>query len=243
MPSAFPASVLVVDDEPIVLDLVSRVLRGKGIDFRTAVNADEALSLLSTQGFGCMLADKNLPGIDGMEIVRRVRKSQPYCACILMTAYASTDSAVEALRLGAVDYLEKPFDDLEQVANRVEGAVKAMRAEFERQAVLARLGIFRGEISQNDAPAGEQAELATPIEMLEARVQQATSDLRKRSLHLLSRLVASKAAGREVLLSGEALLEELLRMRRAGSPGDDELHRLELLLGEHLALARHAQSR
>ena len=78
---------------------------------------------------------------------------------------------------------------------------------------------------------------------LEGRVRHATSDLRRRSLHLLSRLVASKAAGREVLLSGEALLEELRRIRDAGGADRAELRRIEEKLEEHLALARHAQSR
>src|SRR5207245_7260271 len=69
-------------------------------------------------------------------------------------------------------------------------------------------------------------EPATPIEILQSRVQHATSDLRRRSLHLLSRLVASKAAGREVLLSGEALLDELRRLRDAGGARAAELQRI-----------------
>src|SRR5205085_1575648 len=146
-----------------------------------------------------------------------------------------------ALRLGAVDYLEKPFDDLERIAGRIDDAVRAMKAEYERRAVVARLRLFQGELPSNDAPTeeeeGEDAELATPVEILEARVQQATGDLRKRSLHLLSRLVASKAAGREVLLSGELLLDDIRRMRQQGGAGTDELRRLEDLLEDHLALA------
>jgi hypothetical protein len=74
-------------------------------------------------------------------------------------------------------------------------------------------------------------------------VKHATSDLRRRSLHLLSRLVASKAAGREVLLSGEALRDELRRLTQAGNTDPDELRRLEQKLDQHLALVRHAQNR
>jgi CheY-like chemotaxis protein len=240
--------VLVIDDESVVLDLFQRLLPAKGLTIRTAKNADEAFDLLSREGFGCVLADKNLPGLDGIEIVRRVRVSQPYCACIVMTAYASTESAVQALRLGAVDYIEKPFEDLDRLAARIDDAVRAMKGEYERRAVIARLSLFQGEVPQNDAPELDDAAEAgpapsTPIEILEARVQHATSDLRRRSLHLLSRLVASKAAGREVLLSGEALLEEVRRLRQSGSAQGEELRHLEDKLEEHLALARHAQSR
>jgi len=239
--TAFPSSVLVVDDEPVVLDLFQRVLGEKGISIRTASNADEALALLEREGFGCLLTDKNLPGLDGIEIVRRVRQSQPFCACIVMTAYASTGSAVEALRLGAVDYLEKPFDDLARVVDRIEEAVRQMRAEYERRGPAARLRL----VASDGEPQAEAAanDGATPIEILQARVEHAASDLRSRSLHLLSRLVATKAAGREVLLSGEALLEELRALREDGAAGSSQLARLEQRIEDHLALARHAQSR
>src|SRR3954454_9253616 len=150
---AFSPSVLVIDDEPIVLDLFQRVLSERGLAIRTARSAEEAFALIEREGFGCVLADKNLPGLDGIELIRRVRQVQPYCACIVMTAYASTASAVEALRLGAVDYIEKPFDDLDRVAARVDDALKAMKDEYDRQVLLARLRVVQGsEAPQNDAP-------------------------------------------------------------------------------------------
>lgn len=248
--TSFSSTVLVVDDEPVVLDLFQRVLGSRGMAVRTARNAEEAFALIDSEGFGCMLTDKNLPGVDGIELVRRMRQLQPYCACIIMTAYASTASAVEALRLGAVDYLEKPFDDMDRIAARVDNALKAMKDEYDRQVLLAKLRAVQGGESQNDTPedttivepAIEPAQ-ATPLEILETRVHHATADLRRRSLHLLSRLVATKAAGREVLLSAEALLEEVRQMRSGGSAASVELEQIEQKLQEHLQLARHAQSR
>ncbi len=152
----FSSSVLVVDDEPVVLDLFKRVLGNRGMTVRTARNAEEAFALIEHEGFGCVLADKNLPGLDGIELIRRVRQVQPYCACIVMTGYASTASAVEALRLGAVDYIEKPFDDLDRIAARVDDALKAMKDEYDRQVLLAKLRVVQGsEAPQNDAPEDE----------------------------------------------------------------------------------------
>jgi two-component system cell cycle sensor histidine kinase/response regulator CckA len=235
-----PSSVLVVDDEPIVLQLFSRVLSEKGLRTRTASSAEEALKLLEQGGIACVLADKNMPGMDGIEMLRRVREAQPHCAFIVMTGYASTESAIEALRLGAVDYLQKPFEDLDQVAQRIEEAIEQVRSEMDRSAALARLGVFqRGDLI-DEAPEAA-SDPGAPIQMLEARVRQATEDLRARCLQLLSRLVASKGAGREVLLSGERILDEVRRARK-GDEGDD-LARIERMLEEHLALARHAQSR
>ncbi len=235
-----PSSVLVVDDEPVVLQLFSRVLSEKGLRTRTASSAEEALKLLEQGGIACVLADKNMPGMDGIEMLRRVRAAQPHCAFIVMTGYASTESAIEALRLGAVDYLEKPFEDLDLVAQRIEEAIQQVRNDIDRSAALARLGMLQQGDPLDDAPKGD-SDPGAPIQMLEARVRQATEDLRARCLQLLSRLVASKGAGREVLLSGERILDEVRRARQA-SPSD-EMGRIERLLEEHLALARHAQSR
>jgi CheY-like chemotaxis protein len=239
--NAFPSSVLVVDDEPIVLELFSRLLRDKGLPVKTAATADDALRLVDDEEFACVLADKNLPGMDGIDLVRKVRRAQPHCACIIMTGYASMESAVEALRLGAVDYLLKPFEDLDLVAQRIDDAIRAVRVEFERQTVLAQLGFFRDFHAQNDSEEEPPPEGAAPIELLEARVLKATSDLRSRCLHLLSRLVATKSAGRDVLLSGERIADDVRRARKL-RPNDD-LARAETMLEEHLALARHAQSR
>jgi len=233
-----PSSVLVVDDEPVVLQLFSRLLSEKGLRTRTASSAEEALKLLEEGGIACVLADKNMPGMDGIEMLRRMREAQPHCAFIVMTGYASTESAIEALRLGAVDYLQKPFEDLDVVAQRIEDAIQQVRSDIDRSAAMARLGVFQ----DGEPPATEdESDPAAPIQMLEARVRQATEDLRARCLQLLSRLVASKGAGREVLLSGERILDEVRRAREA-KPGED-MARIERLLEEHLALARHAQSR
>ncbi|HYZ88072.1 MAG TPA: response regulator [Myxococcales bacterium] len=234
-----PSSVLVVDDEPIVLQVFSRFLNEKGLQTRTASNAEEALKLLSEGGIACVLADKNMPGMDGIEMLRRVREAQPHCAFIVMTGYASTESAIEALRLGAVDYLQKPFDDLDDVARRIEDAIQQVRTEIERSTTMARLGLF--DDPEKSVVRKEDSEPGAPIQILEARVRQATEDLRARCLQLLSRLVASKSAGREVLLSGERILDEVRSAQKANH--SDELGRIERLLEEHLALARHAQSR
>ena len=238
-PAEIPSSVLVVDDEPIVLQLFSRVLKEKGLRARTASSAEEALQLLEQGGFACVLADKNMPGMDGIEMLRRVREAQPHCAFIVMTGYASTESAIEALRLGAVDYLQKPFDDLDVVAQRIEDAIEQVRTGIERSTTMARLGIFD---DPDRAPRKDkESDPGAPIQILEARVRQATEDLRARCLQLLSRLVASKSAGREVLLSGEKILDEVRAAQKTHHT--DELDRIERLLEDHLALARHAQSR
>ncbi|TMA14808.1 MAG: response regulator [Deltaproteobacteria bacterium] len=145
------SSVLVIDDEPVVLDVFQRVLGEKGLSTRLARNAEEALAFIEREEFGCVLADKNLPGLDGIEIVRRVRQSQPHCACIVMTAYATTESAVEALRLGAVDYIAKPFDDLDRIAARIDDALRQMKAQYERRSAAPQLRLVGSEAANERA--------------------------------------------------------------------------------------------
>ena len=120
-----------------------------------------------------------------------------------------------------------------------------------RSVLLAKLRMVQGsESPQNDAPDDDtivepsiEPERTTPFEIVEAREHHANADLRRRSLHLLSRLVAIKSAGREVLLSGEALLEEVRALRRGDDGPPAELEQIERKLEEHLALVRDAQSR
>src|SRR6267378_3609480 len=114
-------------------------------------SSDLCSSDLEQGGIACVLADKNMPGMDGIEMLRRVREAQPHCAFIVMTGYASTESAIEALRLGAVDYLQKPFEDLDLVAHRIEDAIQQVRSDLERSAAMARLAAFQ----QGDRPAPE----------------------------------------------------------------------------------------
>ena len=268
-PDSF-ASVLVIDDEPVVLDLFQRVLTEKGLSTRLARNAEEALALLEREETLLELGGSDpfivMPSADLAEAVKigvKARVINNGQSCIAAKRFIVQDTVasdfeqrfakgVEALRIGAIDYIEKPFDDLDGIADRIDEAVKQMKIQYERRAAATPLRLIDGQGPANELPEeahpaeaaeGGQDPAATPIEILQARVRHATTDLRRRSLHLLSRLVASKAAGREVLLSGEALLDELRQIREAGQHPAPELRRIEEKLEEHLALARHAQSR
>src|SRR5436305_3026658 len=175
----FPNTVLIVDDEPIVVQVLQRVLPRQGLRVTSVSNAEEATDVLQRENFGCMLVDKNLPGRDGLALISEVRKLLPHCACIVMTAYASTASAVEALRLGAADYLEKPFQDVELVAEKVRRAIEHHRIEFDRARFLKHLREFEAELGKKETEVTlQRTEIEMFNEVLEARVQLATQDLR-----------------------------------------------------------------
>jgi DNA-binding NtrC family response regulator len=103
------ATVLVVDDEEMVRDSLARALRARGYDARAAGSAEEALEVLSSQDVDLVFTDIRMPGMDGLELLRRAKAVSPELEVIVMTAYASVDSAVEAMKSGARDYVTKPF--------------------------------------------------------------------------------------------------------------------------------------
>src|SRR2546423_15687704 len=132
--------VLVVDDEPELVKMLGRTLGQAGFSAVGAPSGERALELLAQQEFDAALVDKNLGrGIDGVEVLRHLRRRQPRCACIIMTAYPSMGSAVEALRIGAQDYVEKPSPELDTIADRVQSPIRGVRLRDERDGLLGKL--------------------------------------------------------------------------------------------------------
>src|SRR5690348_16655754 len=104
-----PYSVLVVDDEALTLRTISRGLREEGFDVFTAASGEEALKTFAAEKPDLTLLDIVLPGIDGVEVLRQIKASSPNSIVLMMSAYHMVDRAVEAMKLGAYDYLIKPF--------------------------------------------------------------------------------------------------------------------------------------
>ncbi|PJF24489.1 MAG: DNA-binding response regulator, partial [Phototrophicales bacterium] len=103
------AAVLIVDDEAAIRYSVSKTLQRAGYEVHEAESGEHALALLKARPFDVILTDIRMPtGIDGVELVRRIKEIDPDTVIILMTGYPSLSTAVEALRLGAHDYLIKP---------------------------------------------------------------------------------------------------------------------------------------
>jgi two-component system response regulator FlrC len=124
--------ILVVDDEDGLRAYLAEALAGAGHEVTTAGTVDEALARLASQAFHVVLTDLRMPGAGGMAIVRKVRGEQPETEVIVLTAYGSVDTAVEAMKLGAFDYLQKP------IAGPGELRLVVARAVERHQLVTAR---------------------------------------------------------------------------------------------------------
>jgi DNA-binding NtrC family response regulator len=100
--------VLAVDDEEVVCESIRRVLTAEGYVVRTTTSSKEGVELLRRESFDLLLLDIKMPEMDGIEVLRRARDVSPETEVLIVTGYATIDTAVEAIKLGAFDYLEKP---------------------------------------------------------------------------------------------------------------------------------------
>lgn len=191
-----PESVLVVDDEKVVLDVLKAALKKAGFTVFTASTLVEGTALVHGSGFGCALIDKNLPDGSGLELIKLIRARQPDCLCLVMTAYPNAESILEALKLGAVDYLEKPFAHVSIIQQKVKAAVERQR----RLAMLSsRVAEMNALTATAPAATAEEPARQPASEHLDARHQ--------RLLALLREVKSTLEAGNP--LAAQALIPRL----------------------------------
>ena len=118
-----PERILVVDDEPQMVSAMERVLRRQNLEVDTAAGGAEALSALSRRPYGVVVTDLRMPGVDGHELVRRIRVHAPTTRVVVVTAFGTVESAVSCVRDGAVDYVMKPFSP-EALGRAVDEALR-----------------------------------------------------------------------------------------------------------------------
>ena len=131
---AIKISILIVDDEESVRDSLYNWFIEDGYIVECAENAKEALSILESRNFDIILADLKMPGMDGLEMQRRIRALNKEAIVIIMTAFASVDSAVRALKDGAYDYITKPFDP-DDLSHLIRNATKEITLKAENEAL------------------------------------------------------------------------------------------------------------
>jgi len=127
---ATKARILIVDDEPSMREMLRIVLRRDGYDVTVAANGTEALDILQRDRMDLLLSDIRMPDISGVEVLRVAKEANRDLVAFMMTAFASTDTAVEAMRLGAVDYFTKPFN-MDELRIKVRQHVETMKIKQE----------------------------------------------------------------------------------------------------------------
>lgn len=117
------AKVLLVDDEEDFLQSLSQRLETRGLKVTGATRGEEAVDIVDQQDFDAIVLDLAMPGMDGLETLKKIREKHPEAEIIMLTGHASIKSSVEAMKLGAEDYLEKPFE-INELMEKINEAKK-----------------------------------------------------------------------------------------------------------------------
>ena len=145
------ASILVVDDEEIVRASLASWLEEDGFHVDTVSDGPSALAKLSQQTYAVLLVDLKMPGMDGLEVLTRARSLQPDAPVIIMTAYATVDTAVQAMKQGAYDYLVKPFEpeELSLMVGKLTNNQALRQGKVLLREALKRQFEFKGLLSKS----------------------------------------------------------------------------------------------
>ena len=134
-------TLLVIDDEPTVLEAVKTIGERSGFDVVCCADGESGVEASRTGRPDLVMVDLRMPGVDGLQVLRAIHQADPRCQMVLMTGYASVETAVEAIKIGAMDYLSKPLD-----VGRVEELLAQVKADVAKR---------REQESQAEADAGE----------------------------------------------------------------------------------------
>ncbi len=141
--------ILIIDDEPVVGEFFTFLLEPKGYHVKVVLDGKEARAAFSDP-YHLAVIDLKLPDTDGLTLLGELKSLQPECECIIMTGYSTVKTAVEAMQMGAFDYIEKPFSNLEELEGIISQALERATAKGlpglpeERQKVLCALGMVAG---------------------------------------------------------------------------------------------------
>lgn len=125
-------TVLLVDDEKDFLEIMSMRMASRGFDVDTADSADEAMAVLEKKDFDAIVMDFQMPGLDGMKALKVIKAKKPEMQIILLSGYATVEKAVEAIKAGASDLIEKPAD-IEVLAEKIRKAKADKLQQIEKQ--------------------------------------------------------------------------------------------------------------
>ena len=197
----------VIDDDDAVRDSLAFLLASAKLDVRTYASAAEFLARIGDLGGGCIVTDVRMPEISGIEMLRRLRQQGISMPVIVMTGHGDIPLAVEAMKLGASDFFEKPFDD--------DGLLDAVRTCLSRQQGEEQRNAYRARIQQNLASLSgrERQVLEGLVAGKPNKVSAFDHAISPRTVEIYRANVLTKM--------GAATLSELVRMAMLGGVLDD----------------------
>jgi two-component system, sensor histidine kinase and response regulator len=194
--------VLIVDDEEYIRLSLSELLSYIGFEVATAANGEDALKKLTENRFDMAFMDIKIPGMNGVELLGRVRKAYPDVSVIMMTGYATVENAVEAVKLGAYDFLRKPYD-IEEIKVSVNRLLEKKKLEEE-------------------CKLWEEA-LRNTLDELEKKVEERTVELSKANLLLKQEITEHRQAEEEIRKLNEELEQRVFQRTAELESANSEL--------------------
>ena len=156
-----PFSVLLVDDEIDFLQTLIKRLKKRGLDVHDAASGEEALEMIACTPVDVVVLDVRMPGMDGIETLREIKKIDPLAEVIMLTGHASVEVAISGMALGAFDYLMKPMD-IDELVYKLQDAYRQRALQKEKichvQASLDRAAPALGEAVSTDANRNRRTE-------------------------------------------------------------------------------------
>ena len=142
-------NVYVIDDDPAIRDSLDFLLGAAGFSVRAFDSGQVFLDALAKLEHGCVVTDMRMPGIDGMELLRRVNSGARKLPVIVMTGHGDVPLAVEAMKLGALDFLEKPFED-DRLIGMIETALSGQQNGSKSEAAMADMAARVASLTQRE---------------------------------------------------------------------------------------------
>jgi CheY-like chemotaxis protein len=221
--------VLVADDDEVFLEILAETVEQADAAVELAPDGLAAIELLAASDFDILISDLNMPRMDGLTLLRQVRTFYPHILCILITGFGSLESAIQALRLGAYDYIQKPFM-MEQVGVTIRNAVDRVKAYKERAGLLLEIENLQRRIcSLEGRQSGHDGGYETPGVSIGGHLQAELSKFRpdaflEKPLGNPNRAISA--------------LEALKGLKRDGIISDSELDRLKQLIVSRIESGR-----
>jgi two-component system, NtrC family, nitrogen regulation response regulator NtrX len=218
----FP-SILIVDDEPSILKSLVGILSDEGFEVTTALNGYEALKIIDTESPDLVLLDIWMPGIDGIETLKQIKKDNPFIQVIIITGHGTIETAVQATKLGAFDLIEKPLS-IDKIILGINNALNFRRLEEENK-YLRKKTMEKHSITGNSRPIQElkkQIATAAPSDtwILITGENGSGKELVARNIHQLSTRVENPLIDVSCAAIPEELIEsELFGHEKGAFPG------------------------
>ncbi len=207
--------ILVVDDEASLRSLLAEILIQEGYLTRAVPDARIALEMIGTGEYSVVFSDIRMPGMNGLELLKEIKRHDPMIEVVIITSHASLETAVEALRAGAYDYLVKPFDDISIVASCVRRLIQKVRLEKENRCLIETLKMKNQRLEEANQMIHQLHEDTVALFHLgkELTISLETEDVLERTVRAVSSLMGDRPC---LLLTHSEKRSELVLEKTCG---------------------------